>query len=389
MKIKRLLAILVAFILVSCTSNKVTVVETTTPKLEGLQIVDIEKYGNIVLPITATELFSRGFDYEDIVTVSFLDKKMDMPICDTYFDVDNGECLLLAEINKEINSNKTTIAISMGDFATTNKIAEKELTNDETGYKWNYLNDNDKRCTFTIELKEKGGYHEGHLVHNLVRSNNRVDYKNLTDEEFANFRMIKTSGMGDNKVYRSSSPLSPEINRNIYAMIATEKYGIKTILNLADSEKEMEAWEAYKDSYYSKQKVIPACLALDFTTDSFKEGFKDVIHFMAENEAPYLIHCTEGKDRAGYLSAIVECLMGASIDEVINDYMLTYYNYYNVLPGSDQYNLIRDKRILNQLFTAFGTENLANADLSKLCEEYLLSIGVTEEDIVTLKSKLQ
>ena len=382
MKIKRLLAILVAFILVSCANKRVA-------KIENLNIASIEKYGNIVLPITATELFSRGFDYEDIVTVSFLDKKMDMPICDTYFDVDNGECLLLAEVNKEINSNKTTIAICMGDFATTQKIAEKDLTNDETGYKWNYLNDNDKRCTFTIELKEKGGYHEGHLVHNLVRSNNREDYKDLTDEEFANFRMIKTSGIGDNKVYRSSSPLSPEINRNAYAMIATEKYGIKTILNLADSEKEMEAWEAYKDSYYSKQKVIPACLAIDFTADSFNEGFKDVIHFMAENEAPYLIHCTEGKDREEYLSAIVECIMGANIDEVIDDYMLTYYNYYNVLPGSDQYNLIRDKRILQQLFTAFGTKDLANADLSKLCEEYLLSIGVTKEDIQKLKSKLK
>ena len=389
MKIKRLLAILAAFALASCASNKVAVVETTTPKLDGLQIVDIEKYGNIVLPISATDFLNSGFNYEDIVTVSFLDRKIDMPVCDTYFDVDSGDYVLMAEINKETNVDKIVVAISMGDFATTNKLAVQETLEDGIGYKWNYLNDYDKTCTFTIELKEKGGYHADRLAHQLIRTNEREDYKNLSDEEFANFRMIKTSGIGENKIFRSSSPVNSEIGRGTYAMKATEDHGIKTIVNLADTEQEVKDRDTYKDSFYSKQKVIAAGLNIDFSSTTFKEGLARAIHSMADSEAPFLIHCNEGKDRAGYLSALIECLMGASLDEVVEDYMITYYNYYNVVPGTEQYDAIRDKKIIKQLKTAFEVNDLANANLSQLCEKFLHSIGVTEEDIKKLKLELQ
>lgn len=405
MKIKRLLLILAAFTLASCTNKSVAKVESTTAKvemkndgdlqstsavkLENLKIVDIEKYGNIVLPVSATELLNSGFSYEDIVTVSFLDKKIDMPICETFFDVDNGDYVLIAEINKDNNVDKAIIAITMGDFATTYNLATKSTGDNGVGYKWNYINDSDKTCTFTIELKEKGGYHEEHLAHKLIRTNNREDYKNLTDEEYANFRMVKINEIGENKLYRSSSPVNPEISRNTYAMKATEDHGIKSIVNLADTELEVKAMATYKDSYYSKQNVLALGLNVDFNSNSFKEGIAKIMHFISTNEAPYLIHCNEGKDRAGYIVALLECLVGASFDEVTNDYMITYYNYYNVLPGTEQYKAIIDKRITKQLEAAFGVTELSKADLSKLCENYLLSVGVAREDIQTVKLKLQ
>lgn len=406
MKLNKVLIALICIALISC-KNKMTNIINTNPvetvvkneqntlfnsenviKLDNLNITNIEKYGNIVLDIKATDFLNSGFNYEDIVTVSFFDKKIDMPVCDVYSDVDNGEYLLLAEINKEINSNKVALAINMGDFATKNQLAVKNAVDDEIIYKWDYLNGTES-CTFTIELKEKGGYHEEHLAHKLVRSNNREDYKNLSDEEFANFRMIKTTGIGENKVYRSSSPVNNEIGRNIYAMKAIEEHNIKTIINLADSKQELEARETYKDSYYSKQSVFAAGLSMDFNSESFKRGIAESIHFMADNTAPYLIHCTEGKDRAGYLSALIECLMGASFDEVTEDYMITYYNFYNILPDTEQYYAVRDKFIVKQLENAFETTDLTNANLSMLCEKYLLSIGVTEEDIQSLKLKLK
>lgn len=405
MKIKRLLLIIVAFALVSCANKSVAKVEPTTIKaesetldskkntndlkLENLRIADIEKYGNIVLPMSATELLNSGFSYEDIVTVSFFDKKIDMPICETFFDVDNGDYVLIAKIDKDKSVDKAIIAITMGDFATTYNIATKVTGENGVGYKWNYINDSDKVCTFTIELKEKGGYHEEHLAHKLVRTNNRDDYKNLTDEEYANFRMVNLNGIGENKLYRSSSPVNPEILRNVYAMKATEDHGIKSIVNLADSELEVKTWDAYKDSYYSKQSILALGLNVDFNSSSFKDGIVKAMHFIATNYSPYLIHCNEGKDRAGYITALIECLMGASLDEVTNDYMITYYNYYNVVPGTEQYNAIIDKRIKKQLETAFGTADLSNEDLSKLCENYLLSIGVTAEDIKAIRIKLQ
>lgn len=409
MRIKRLLIILISLILVSCTNNNIAVVDPTTVdvkisenettesssasenivKIENVKIAEIEKHGNIVLAILPDDFFKAGFDYCDIISVSFLDKKIDMPICEDYFNVDNGEYVCRIYIDKDLNINKVILAIMMGDFVTTNGIATKELINGGTDYRWNYLSDEAKTCSFSFELKEAGGYKEEYLLHKLVRGNNRDDYKNLTDEEYANFRMIKTSGIGDNKVYRSSSPVNPELGRNTYAMTAVEDHGIKTIVNLADSEQEVKAWDSYKDSYYSKQNIITAGLSIDFDSDTFKKGLARVIHLMAESEAPYLIHCTEGKDRAGYLSALLECLMGASLDEVLNDYMVTYYNYYNILPGTEQYNTIRDKQIVKQLETAFGATNLENKNLSELCENFFLSIGVIKTDIEILKTKLQ
>ena len=405
MRIKKILLVLLSIALVSCTGKnatntnatvasnnseqKLVAVSESAIRLDGVGIRDIEKYGNIVLSISATDFFNAGFNLEDIVTVSFLDKKIDAPVCANYFDVDNGEYILRIEQNTETNIDDIKIAISMGDFATTNGIAVKESTNDAKGYRWNYINDADKNCIFSFELKEKGGYHAGYLIHNLKISDNREDYKNLSDEQYANFRMINTSGIAQNKIYRSSSPVNPSIKRDTYAMAATEKYMIKTIVNLADTEQEMRNRENYSTSYYSKQNVIALGLNVDFFSDTFKNGLKEAIHFMAVNDAPYLVHCNEGKDRAGYLSALIECLMGASLDEVTNDYMTTYYNYFNVLPNTEQYEIIKNNNIIKSLSKSFNTEDLINADLSKLCETYLLSIGVTEEDIELLKVKLK
>jgi len=53
-----------------------------------------------------------------------------------------------------------------------------------------------------------------------------------------------------------------------------------------------------------------------------------VFRFIIANDGPYLIHCTEGKDRAGFVSAVLEALMGADLQEIVADYMKSYENYY-------------------------------------------------------------
>ena len=95
-----------------------------------------------------------------------------------------------------------------------------------------------------------------------------------------------------------------------------------------------------------------------------------------------------GKDRAGFVSAVLECLMGASADEVKADYMVTFYNYYGVLPGTEQYDAIARSNILKSLATAFEVEDIYACDLAAEAEEYLKSIGVSEEDIAAAKAKL-
>ena len=61
----------------------------------------------------------------------------------------------------------------------------------------------------SFALKEAGAYYDQWMIHQLTRTNERADYATLTDEAFANFRVIATTGMGAGKLYRSSSPVNP------------------------------------------------------------------------------------------------------------------------------------------------------------------------------------
>lgn len=40
----------------------------------------------------------------------------------------------------------------------------------------------------------------------------------------------------------------------------------------------------------------------------------------------------EGKDRTGYVCALLEGLCGATFDEIIDDYLITCSNFYNIDP---------------------------------------------------------
>ena len=160
--------------------------------------------------------------------------------------------------------------------------------------------------------------------------------------------------MGENRLYRSSSPVNPEISRNREADAAAAQAGVKTIVNLADNEETMRAHEGFADSYYAGQNVICLNLGVDFSAAEFKAGLAEGLRFIAANEPPFLVHCTEGKDRAGFTSAVLEALMGATAEEITADYMVTYYNYYGVEPGTEQYEVNAASNIQKSLAAAIG-----------------------------------
>ena len=98
-------------------------------------------------------------------------------------------------------------------------------------------------------------------------------YKNLTDAEFANVRVIETTGMGEGVLYRGSSPINDAVEgRNPYADAAAKAAGIKTFINLADSEAAAKAYPGWEGSYYSTQDAVFLNMPVAFTTDAFKTG---------------------------------------------------------------------------------------------------------------------
>ncbi len=349
-------------------------------------VTEIQKYGNVVLSLTCTELTEAGYAYGDVVTVTVGGAGYDMPVGSNYADVDQGSMVCRAVYSESEGTDYVLVAVNMGDFATTAGIATKAKIEEDPGYLWTYVME--EPVTVTISMKEKGGYYDEYVMRQLSRSLERDDYPDLTDSEFANFRPVTTTGMGAGRLYRSSSPVNPEINRNSQAAAAAEAAGIRTVMNLADAASVLTAYEGYEGSWYSTLNVIPLNLGVDFAADDFRAGLADGFRFIASNEGPYLVHCNEGKDRAGFASAILECLMGATAEEVVADYMVTYYNYYGVADGTDQYNAIASSNIVKSLSAAFGVDDFYSADLAKEAEEYLADIGMTEDEIAALKTAL-
>ena len=355
---------------------------------------DIAKYGNVYTDCEAQTFFDQGYTWGDVVTVKFLNVELELPVVPTFSYVDQGTAGVF--VNKDAETGAPTgrvfLAINMGDFATTYGLATK-TTNEDKTYFWTAVEGVEFPVPVSITMKEAGGYAAEMMIRDINRTNNREDYPELSNAEFANFRQITTTGMGE-QLYRGSSPINPEIGRNTYADAALADAKATVIMNLANDQATAEAYEGFADTYYSKQNVIYLNLGVDFQAADFQAGLANGLRFFAQNEGVYYVHCTEGKDRAGFVSALLECLMGASFEEVVADYLKTYQNYYTVVDGKQQplsqetLDAIANSNIIKTLQTAFGVEDLKTADLAAEAEGYLTEIGLTAEEIAALKLNL-
>ena len=348
----------------------------------GAGVTSVSKYGNVTTNIPAYQFAGAGFELGDILNVTVGDTTVQAPYGDAYSNVDNGNVVILAD-----GDGYVTVAINMGNFAETYELAKKHTNEDKTWY-WTAWEGVTYPVEVTFKMAEKGGYMAEYIMHDLQRTNDRADYPNLSDAEFGNFRNIATTGMGKDVLYRGSSPINPELGRNTYVDAALKQAGVNVIMNLANSQEEAEAYEGFADTYYSGQKVIYLNLGVDFSAPEFQKGLAEGLRFFAANKGTYYVHCTEGKDRAGFVSALLECLMGATYDEVVADYMVTYYNYYGVEPGTDKYDAIANSNIIKTLQNAFGVEDLSKADLQKGAKDYMKAIGLTDAEITDLMVNL-
>ncbi len=339
----------------------------------------IKKSGNVMLDTTFEEMKANGIEVGDIITVTVAARSYQLPVGTSYSDVDVGRMIL----RFDTEDNEITLAINMGSFASETGIAEKQTIEADPGYQWNM-----NVTEVGIVLKEKQGYRAEYDARNLTRTNARADYADLSDEDFANFRAVKVTGMRENVLYRSSSPIDPDLERCEPAMRAAERAGIRSVINLSDSEADMTAYEAFADSYYSQCRILNVEMGYDFTSAEFGEKVKDCVLFLIENDGPYLVHCKEGKDRTGMLCAILECFAGASADEVKADYMATYRNFYHVEQGDETYGILSRNNLVKTLCALFGVEDLETANLREKAGSYLKSIGLTAEQLDMLSAKL-
>ena len=336
--------------------------------------------GSVNFGITADSFLTK-FDNGDFVTVMIAGyDTIDVPVVASYNDVFPGEFFLyvssgLNYIKLETRYGQMAEILGLG-----------------------------RDITFPVEvvirMKEKGGYVD-HLqnLQSLSMSYYIEAYPNLSIEEFVNFRMVKTTGMGENALFRSSSPLDPSLGRNKLADYLSQVAGIKTFVNLTDNAANAELYNGYAESYYATQNVVYLEVQPTFANSLFKVGLVTGLRYMIEHEGPYLVHCTYGMDRTGYTIAILEALMGACAEEIKTDYVKTHKNFFNVTSDnqvaltSKQVNLIQAiiVRLMQNAYKLEGVDisDFENADLAAATEKYLLSLGMENSEIEALKNRLR
>lgn len=375
---------------VSC-ATKVTTEPVAAEEVKALNsaVKDIQKYGNLVLSITKSDMDSIGAEYGDVFTINLGSQAVEAPYCTSYSDVDLGNLVLRNDGDMMI------LAINMGDFASTYGIATK-VTNPDKSYQWVFEEGKKlEDVTLSFVLTGKGEYRDQYFIHQLSRTNERNDYS--SNAIFANFREIVGGNLGDGALYRSSSPVNNEIGRAKYADELAEENKINTVMNLADNAESITGYfkqegfaSPFYKNLYENGQVIALNMGVSFKTREFQAGLVEGLTFLSKNEGPFLVHCNEGKDRAGFTSALLSALMGLSYEEIAADYMTSYENYYHVEKGTEQYEAVKRSNIDSMLSFIAGVEtaDLTKIDLALKAEEFLVAIGMDKADIDTLKSKL-
>ncbi len=346
-----------------CASSKEVAIASQSVSAEA-SVAEVNKYGNCVLNLSDADFIAKGFAAGDIVSVKIGTYTERMPVCTSFSDVDHGKPLV------RLADNVVTIAINMGNFS--------KASSASVG------------SPVTLRLSEKGGYLSQFAVRKLTKSDERSDY--ASDEIFANFRPVKAGKIAANRLYRSCNPVLGDA-RAPYAAKLVESAGIKTVINLADNSESAATHIAdspYYENLLKNGNVTLLNMGVSFTDDDFVKKLHEGLVFMiAHKEGPYLVHCNEGKDRAGYVNALLEALCGATIEEMTEDYMLSFENYYGVKKDTEQYRLI-SKNLPDMFKKMNDGKAVTNENIASVAESYLLNrVGLKAEELAELKAILQ
>ncbi len=345
-----------------------------SPKLEGCTIEHEPEFGGAYIRCTIDDFNALGFEYGDSVTVTFSNGYVmeDLPYYNGYY-TSVGEPLLIAYhgypyIKAAINNGDDLFEVA-------------GLKDDDTA---------------TITLFGRGKYLPVQDARNISYVDIREKYD--SDEEFANFRSVRAGEIEENVLFRSASPCDNQHNRATYVDDLIEAAGVEFILDLADYDDTIAHYLEDEDfscdyflTLYNTMKVLPIGLNMNFPSQAFREKLAGGLAIMAENDGPYLVHCTEGKDRTGFVCMLLEALCGASYDEIVEDYMITYDNYYGIskTSQSDRYDVIVESVLSPMIQCVAGDgADITTCDLSVGAREYLISGGMTDEQIDLLISRL-
>ncbi len=334
-----------------------------------------EKFGAAIVNAPVSSFNDSGFSLGDSCDVIFSNgySLSDVPYFNGYY-VKNGDPVIVAYPG---DSNIRITLNNVGIWETANLSEE---------------------YTVTITLKEAKKYLATQEALGQSYSFERDKYN--SDEEFANFRALKGGTLKENLFYRGASPVDNSRNRAKTVDALLEKNGIKSIMDLADSESDMQTYFSipdfssnYTKSLYLNEKISLLSMGSSYSSLSYKQSVVKGFKHISSTEGPYYIHCMEGKDRTGFVCTLLEALAGASYDEMRDDYMTTYKNYYRITleKTPEKYNAVVSlyfDSFLEELHKTSDVETLKKANYIEDAKRYLSEGGMSESEISSFISAI-
>ena len=343
-------------------------------KLENCSIHHDDEFGGAYINIGIQEFNDLGFAYGDSVNLVFTtgDKTIkydDIGYYSGYY-VPAGQELVVAYKGYE----NIKFCINYG----------------EDVYAQHEFNENTKA---TITVNQAGKYKDIEETLSISYSDDRNEY--TSDEQFANFREVTVGQISPKLLYRGASPIDDSRKRTAIVDSLLEKNNIHYNIDLADKESSITGSKYVIHDYFKSlqddNKVVFLGMAAAYKADDFTSKMKTLFLSMLDNDGPYYVHCLEGKDRTGYVCMVLEALCGATYEELVEDYFVTYKNYYGIEKGTKKYDVIKQLHIDEMIRYVFGFEQkelLGFANFHSMANDYMLNVGLTQVQINKLQSKL-
>lgn len=364
------LGLLFGIILSACNKSKLIV--------KNCDIIHELEFGGVYIKTTIEDFNKLGFNYGDSVDIEFSNgyKLEDQPYYNGYY-VDAGETLLVGYPGYDY----IKATLNYGDDL------------------W-FIAKLEENDTATVKIHEKKKYLDIQNTMNITYKDERTAYD--SDEMFANFRNITVGNIKPNMVYRAASPCDNKHKRAHYVDNLIADAEVQYIMNLADTVEKIEGYIAAPDfnspyflSLYQNNKYLltltasdninPLAMNMNYKSKEFQQKLSLGFQTMASAEGPYLIHCLEGKDRTGFVCIVLEALCGATYQEMLDDYMKTYENYYKITKEKDElrYKILKERNIDAMLRFIAGNDNidLEKTDFSNHAKNYLIEGGMSESAI--------
>ena len=210
---------------------------------------------------------------------------------------------------------------------------------------------------------------------------------NATDKDIEKLNMLKIKSIYD---FRDQSEMSAN---EIYGRLNSDYYNNTVnldsarICNLSNNRTLRNALIPFE-----KEDMRIAYRNLPFGNDSYRQ----LIGLINKGNVPVLFHCSVGKDRTGVAAAVILLMLGASREEIIQDYVKTQ----QVLPYiinaiTGDINRLFRRRIIKAMMPIFlADESYITTSLDEIMARYdtaedyfVYEYGLAKDDINYLRDR--